>query len=130
MFSLVARPNVLLYVAQAQVIEPIVEMVQKKVSIHDLITQTSQKYGIERESIRVLVGCETGWTFDPSIQSHARYKNGERERSFGLAQIHAPAHKDITYEQMTDPAFALEWLAKHWNERHQQWVNCTQLYDL
>jgi len=65
-----------------------------------------------------IVGCESG--YQVAIQSQHRYtetnaprgfKAGDREQSFGLAQIHVPVH-DVTEEQAKNPYFAVEWLAK------------------
>jgi len=47
--------------------------------------------------------CESGFK---SIQSYARYPNGDRELSFGVAQIHLPAHYDAvkgdTWDEKVD----------------------------
>lgn len=70
--------------------------------------------------MEAIIGCESGW--DTTIQSHHTYhernvpkgyKVGDREQSFGLVQIHIPAHPSITKEQAKDPEFALEFLAKN-----------------
>lgn len=67
-----------------------------------------------------IISCESGWNH--TIQSNhvyternvpKGYKIGDREQSFGLVQIHLPAHPSITKEQAKDPEFALEFLAKN-----------------
>lgn len=110
--------------------QPISEPEEVIENLHDKITRYALKYDIPRESLRVLVGCETAWTFSPTLQSYARYKNGEREESYGLAQIHAPAHPHISYAQMIDPDFALDFIGKNWKKRHTMWVTCTQKYSI
>lgn len=112
----------------SQVIEEKTEVEPE--SLHDKITRYALKYDIPRESMRVLVGCETAWTFSPTLQSHARYRDGTREKSFGLAQIHAPAHPHVSYEQMIDPDFALNFIGKNWSKRHLMWVTCTEKYNI
>lgn len=67
-----------------------------------------------------IISCESGW--NPNIQSSHHYtaknvpkgyKVGDREQSFGLVQIHAPAHPGITKEQALDPEFAIDFLARN-----------------
>lgn len=56
------------------------------------------------------------------------YKVGDREQSYGLAQIHLPAHPHITKEQAIDPEFAVEFLAKNLaNGKAGMWTCARQL---
>lgn len=66
-----------------------------------------------------IIQCESG--YETRIQSHHRYTQsnvprgysvGDREQSYGLVQIHLPAHPSVVYEQAVDPEFAVEFLAK------------------
>ena len=68
--------------------------------------------------MRAIVECESGYVSD--IQSHHRYsatnaprgyKQGDREQSYGLAQIHVPVHP-VTIEEAIQPTFAVAWLAE------------------
>jgi len=77
------------------------------------IAHYSKKHGVSEELVYSIVSCETADTFDPLIQSYATYPNGEREKSFGLAQIHLPAHPAITKEMAQNPDFALEFLTSN-----------------
>lgn len=70
--------------------------------------------------MNAIISCESQW--DYTVQSkhtyHERnvpkgYKVGDREQSFGLVQIHLPAHSNVTKEDATDPEFAIEFLAKN-----------------
>ena len=65
-----------------------------------------------------IVQCESGFKTD--IQSHHVYSHtnappgfraGDREQSYGLAQIHVPVHP-VTIEQAINPVFAVNWLAE------------------
>lgn len=77
-----------------------------------------------------IIACESGW--NPNIQSKhvyteknvpKGYRVGDREQSFGLVQIHAPAHPNITKEQALDPEFAIEFLAKNLKAgKHRMWT--------
>lgn len=66
-----------------------------------------------------IINCESN--FEPTIQSRHTYhernvpkgfKVGDREQSFGLVQIHLPAHPNISREQAINPEFAVDFLAK------------------
>lgn len=91
-------------------------------TIQEKIASYAAKYDVSRDLMTSIIRCETAGTFDPKIQSSARYtrdhpdwgvKQGDRELSFGLVQIHRPAHPHVTYEQATDPDFALDFMAKN-----------------
>lgn len=81
-----------------------------------------------------IVGCESG--YQVSVQSQHRYtetnaprgyKAGDREQSFGLAQIHVAVH-DVTVEQAKNPYFAVGWLAKGIAEgKASMWTCARQL---
>jgi len=60
--------------------------------------------------------------YSVDIQSHHTYSKdrphegvfkGQREQSFGLVQIHLPAHTNVSKEQALDPEFAIDFLAKN-----------------
>lgn len=93
-------------------------------AIKDLIRVYAVAYDVNPGIMEFVVDCETGHTFDPKQQSFATYKRdrpeygvkkGDRELSFGLAQIHLPANPTITRAQAEDPDFALQFLAKGLN---------------
>lgn len=65
-----------------------------------------------------IVACESGYKV--GIQSYhvytetnapKGYKAGDREQSYGLAQIHVPVHP-VTVEEANNPVFAINWLAE------------------
>lgn len=84
------------------------------------IEKQAEKYGRNAEYMKAVIACESmGST---TIQSFHTYNftdekrgifKGERELSFGLAQIHLPHHPNVTKEQATSPAFAIEFMAKN-----------------
>lgn len=70
--------------------------------------------------MRGIISCESEW--NTSVQSKHRYtptnvpagyKVGDREQSFGLVQIHLPAHPHVSYNQAVDPEFSIEFLARN-----------------
>ena len=95
-------------------------------TIQEKITHYEQQYKIPTGHLLALVECETAGTFDSTIQSYAKYKDGTREQSYGLAQIHLKAWPETTMAQATDPDYALRFIGDHWEERHKLWVTCTK----
>lgn len=93
-----------------------------------LLDAYSAKYGIYVGTLYDIIECETAHTFDPYIQS-GHYIDGVRENSHGLAQINLTIHSDITYEQATDPDYAIEFLARNLSEgRTWMWACYDILY--
>jgi hypothetical protein len=96
-----------------------------------LMKEYASEYGIDWRVMYDVVDCETGHTFDPSIQSTVTYKydvpawgvkKGDRELSYGLAQYHLPSHPEITVEQATNPRFAIRRMAEDIAQgRLRQW---------
>lgn len=111
------------------------EMVRVKVA------EFTKKYKIENRTEQIyktIASCEN-IPLDSNLQSGHRYKSdnlrwgvkaGEQERSFGLAMIHLPDHPDISYEEATNPLFAIEWMVKEFSlGRSWQWTCYTSLYE-
>lgn len=101
------------YVAEAE--EPQVVQIAVKIDwtperIEKEIDEQAQKYGRDPEYLKAIVKCESNGS--TTIQSHYR-KNGIREDSWGLVQIHLPSHPGVTKEQALAPEFAIEFLAKN-----------------
>jgi hypothetical protein len=77
-----------------------------------------------------IIECESG--YGVTLQSHHKYKKdrphegvvaGQREQSFGLAQIHLPAHPSVSYQEAIDPHFAVEFLASGLAQgKHNMWT--------
>jgi hypothetical protein len=88
---------------------------QPKVYTKDELIQKAYYYAdlhkVSRETMVKVINCENrDWI--PNLQSGIINKKGERERSFGLAQIHLPSWKNISYEQATNPDFSLNFMAE------------------
>ena len=112
------KEHPLIYVAHAE------DVVPKEVKIEIVYNWTperikqeaqeqAEKYNVPFKEMWDTILCESGAS--TTIQSHYVRKNGTREQSFGLAQIHLPDHNDVTYEQAIDPVFALNFMAKNWH---------------
>ncbi len=94
-----------------------------------MVRQKAEEYGVSAQNMLAVIGCES--KFNPTIQSQHYYteKNvpkgynvGDREQSFGLVQIHLPAHPNVTKEQATDPEFAVDFLARNIKTNPNMWT--------
>ncbi len=97
-----------------------------------LVDKYSKEYNVSATRMMAVLSCENR-DFNPSLQSSLKYtrthkdwgvKKGQREQSFGVAQIHLPAHPNITYEQATDPNFSIEFMAKEFQSGHANAWSC------
>lgn len=75
------------------------------------------------------MACETANTFDPTIQSRVIDSTGHQEESYGLAQIHLPAHPEVTMAEALDPVFSIDFMAKNMAKgKYSMWSCYTELY--
>lgn len=103
----------------------------KVLTVSELVVKYSDQYKVSAMTMSATIKCENK-QLDPKLQSYMRYtrdhpewgvKKGEREKSFGLVQIHLPAHPDISYAQATDPDFAIKFMASEFSKgRAWQWT--------
>lgn len=61
------------------------------------------------------IECESG--FNPKAI-------GDHGTSFGIVQIHLPAHPSVTKAQALNPVWALEWAAEQWQAGHASAWSC------
>jgi len=80
--------------------------------------------------MKSIVNCESGYAVDvqskhvyTATNAPRGYKQGDREQSYGLVQIHVPVH-DVTIEQAIQPVFAVEFLAKHMAQGQASMWSC------
>ena len=79
----------------------------------------TDKYDLNTQQFFAVIECESGWV--PDIQSQYMQDYGQEE-SYGIAQIHAPDHPNITYEQSISPIWSLSWMAEEWSKgRSWKW---------
>lgn len=115
--------------SQAQVIEDVAIEVPEivVVDIDQLITSKAKEYGVSRSVMYNTMKCENR-DFDTMLQSYV-VKDGVREDSWGLAQIHLPSHPNITKAQAQDPEFSINFIAKEMSEgRAWKWSCWRKLY--
>lgn len=88
--------------------------------IQQEIEEQAAAYGRSARYMAAVIDCESmgsttiqsGHTYGFTNVEKGIYK-GDREKSFGLVQIHLPDHPDVTREQAIDPAFAINFMAKN-----------------
>lgn len=114
--SIISLPSKLIAVDS---IPPGMELIQSsdvlitptKESMKATVYKLAKEYGVNPEVMINVINCEnTDWI--PGLQSRIITKTGEREKSYGLAQIHLPSHPHITIKQASSPEFAIEFMAK------------------
>lgn len=71
-----------------------------------------KKYNVNPQTMISVINCENK-EWDTNLQSRIINKKGVREDSWGLSQIHKPSHPTLTHKQITDPDFAIEFMAKN-----------------
>lgn len=104
-------------IAQAEE-QPEVVLIEEKIDwtkerIRQEVDLKATEYNVPADAMWDTIMCESGAS--TTIQSYYVRKDGTREQSYGLAQIHLPDHPNVTYEQAIDPEFAIEFMAKNWH---------------
>ena len=95
------------------------EIVTSPTEISAYVRKVQHEYGLTDVFYETLRYESAGFQ---NIQSLI-VKNGKREESYGIAQIHLPSHPSITREQALTPHWAIEWAAKEWKAGRQwQWT--------
>lgn len=78
-----------------------------------LVTEAAARSGVPANVLALILAHESGWS------EHAV---GDQGTSFGLAQIHLPAHPNVSRSQAEDPRFAINWTADElkgiWAQTH------------
>lgn len=86
-------------------------------TVHDiLIPFYASFYGVSPETMDTIVRRES---------DYGEYEIGDYGTSFGLVQIHLPAHPDISKVEAYNPFFALNFLASELAKGHcHEWSTC------
>lgn len=72
--------------------------------VKSMVDYYADKYGVSRQLMQKVVNCESSYNYKAV---------GDGGKSFGLSQIHKPSHPTITYEESTNPDFALDFMASN-----------------
>lgn len=100
--------QVSVYASYAPYIKPITppnvtKSILPCVTVQECIIYYSEKYNVSGPLMAKVIYCESG--NNPNAV-------GDNGTSFGLSQIHLPAHPHVTVEQAKDIRFATEFMAK------------------
>ena len=93
--------------------------------IQDLISKYAIVYDINETKVLETIRCESRFK---NVQSDI-VKNGEREDSWGIVQIHLPSNPKVTKEEALNPEFAIAFITKEFSEgRQKKWSCYKKLY--
>lgn len=81
-------------------------------------TQQAVEAHISPSTVLSVISCESSWDI------HAV---GDHGTSFGLVQIHLPAHPDVTREMAEDPEFAISFLVRNLAEGNGDMWSCFKM---
>ena len=95
--------------------------------VKELARDTAKEYGLHTQKFLHTLNCEN--LFRAKGQSEYVY-NGEREDSWGSAQINLYWNPTISKAQAEDPEFAIKWTAEKWATGNASLWSCWKLYNL
>lgn len=95
--------------------------------VKDIISKYAT--GTKAYEMKRTIYCESGYKI---VQSNV-VKNGVREDSWGLAQIHLPSHPTVSKEQTLDPDFAIKFMSDNfyrvkWYGWYRSTDSCNSVY--
>lgn len=86
--------------------------------ITTLIRDSSAFWGVSYDQMLNTLDCES--KLDPNAI-------GDYGTSFGISQIHLPAHPEISKAQALDPHWAIEYMAKNISTGHASFWSCSRI---
>ena len=90
-------------------------IVYSSTTAEDIITAYAIHYGTPAQPLIDTLDCESGLHSD---------RVGDHGTSYGVAQIHLPAHPDISKKQALDPLFSIDFAAKEFAAGNQSMWSC------
>ncbi len=104
------------------------EMGARTEAVRSLVSHYAEVHNVSparQKFIIAIMRCENR-ELDPLLQSRIIQKDGTREESYGLAQIHLPSHP-ITKEEATDPYYAIEFIVRNVAEGRENMWTCARM---
>lgn len=116
--------------ASTLAVAPVHYEAPKPKTISELIHDNAVKYGVSEWLMTEIIRNES--RNKPTAKGDADYvckRTGQISPSYGLVQISSCWHPEVTYEQATNPAFAIEFLAKGIaaGKCRSEWTTCRAL---
>lgn len=95
----------------------------KDMTVSELISHYSQLYAVSENRMIDTIKCES--QFNETVQSYAiNPKTGNRENSWGLAQINLDYNPTVTKAEATNKVFAVRFLAQGFKAGHADRWSC------
>lgn len=88
----------------------------------EIVRAYAARYAIDADDFVDTLQCESGLRAD----AKGDHRKGV-PTSYGVAQIHLPAHPDISKDQALDPFWALDWSARQFKANKQRMWSCWKL---
>ena len=117
------------FVVESSLAKEPVDMKEARIAyLINKIYQVAKVYGVSGYHMERTVECESRFN---NIQSTAKYKTGPNgyEDSWGVSQIHLPSHPDVSREEAMNEEFAIEWMAKNFNNPYVVWYGYNRKLD-
>lgn len=99
----------------ASELPPIPQIVYSTTTAPVIIEAYAVRYGIPAQPLIDTLQCESNFI---------RTASGDFGTSFGVAQIHLPAHTDISKAQALDPIWSIDWAAQQFKAGKQSMWTC------
>lgn len=103
----------------------VAKMEVEPLDIEQFIRETAIEYGVDPDDAVKVAECESH--LRPDVQSFHVSKDGTREDSWGLWQIHLPSHPTVTREMALDPIWSTHWSMKHISEGRWWMWTCARI---
>ncbi len=105
----------------------------QKEEIEEKVYSIAREYGVDGDAMWHTILNESGASTTIQSRYKRSYPDGTvlagdttREQSFGLAQIHLPAH-NVSYEEAIDPEFAIRFMAENFQKgRQSMWMGYSE----
>jgi hypothetical protein len=88
-------------------------------ALKTIATAEAVSHGLNVEHFLNVIECESKF----AANQKGDYRNGV-PTSYGITQIHLPAHPEITKAQALDPFFSLHWAAEQWQDGNAKAWTC------
>lgn len=111
-FLILFAPNTAV-ATSTQIAQP--ALVYSTTTSEAIVRAYAAKYAVLGDELYGTLKCES------NLRSNAV---GDHGTSYGVAQIHLPAHTDITKSQALDPFWAIDWAAREFSLGHQTMWTC------
>lgn len=104
--------------------EPVTQLEGKDYYL-SLVDKYAIEYNVSADKMKKVIDCENR-EWNPNLQSKIIDSRGQREKSFGLSQIHLPSHPEISLEEATNPEFSIMFMAQEFAKGRQSKWTCAR----